>query len=122
MRIALIGLAMLWLIAIGCSGSEDSLAFQDVSDVVSRLDDLILSDEIRPIYELIGAYDGRKFHVEPGDYTIEMYVYRDLERLTDVAKISETADSQIHIEGNTFFILHTSGSVALERLLSDLRD
>ena len=111
---------MLWLVAIGCGG--DSLAFRDVADALTRLDDHVLSDEVEPSYELIGADDGREFHVEPGDYILEMYTFKDLERLADEASISETADNQVHIEGNMLLVLHTSHKLTLYRLLSDLRD
>ena len=111
---------MLWLVAIGCGG--DSLAFRDVADAITRLDDHVLSDEVKPSYELIGADDGREYHVEPGDYTLEMYTYKDLERLAEEASISETADNQVHIEGNMLLVLHTSHNLSLFRLLSDLRD
>lgn len=120
MRIVIIGMAMLWLAAIGCSG--DSLAYRDVDDAVSRLSDNVLSDEVELDYELIGAYDGRQFRVEPGDYTVEMYVFKDLERLADEASIRETDDNQVHIEGNMLLLLDTSYKLSLFRLLSDLRD
>ena len=98
------------------------MAFRDVADAIARLDDHVLSDEVKPSYELIGADDGREYHVEPGDYTLEMYTYKDLERLAEEASISETADNQVHIEGNMLLVLHTSHNLTLFRLLSDLRD
>ena len=111
---------MLWLVAIGCGG--DSLAFRDVAGALTRLDDHVLSDEVEPSYELIGADDGREFHVEPGDYTLEMYTYKDLERLAVEASNKETADNQVHTEGNMLLVLHTTYNLSLFRLLSDLRD
>jgi hypothetical protein len=99
-----------------------SSEYENVAAVVAALDKHTMSNGIKPYYELIGAYDGMKYDVEPGGYRLEIYVYRDSNRLTEMARQAETVDNQVHIEGNAMLLLHTTDESHLDRLLADLRD
>ena len=96
--------------------------YGNVAGVVTALDKHAMSNGDKPYYQLIGAYDGMKYDVEPGGYRLEIYVYRDLDKIAEVALQAETVDNQVHIEGNVLLILHTTDRAHLDRLLADLQD
>ena len=112
-------LAVLILAFVACG--SDGAKFERVEDVVAVLDQHTLTGERESLYQIIGAFDGAKFDVSPGDYTIELYVYRARGNMPSL-DILETADSQVHAEGDILLILHTSESSHLEAILADLRD
>lgn len=51
-----------------------STEYENVAAVVAALDKHSMSNGSKPYYELIGAYDGMKYDVEPGGYRLEVYV------------------------------------------------
>jgi len=81
-----------------------------------------MSNGSKPYYELIGAYDGMKYDVEPGGYRLEIYVYRALEKMAEMALQAQTVDNQVYIDINAMLLLHTTNKDNLDRLVADLHD
>ncbi len=93
-----------------------------VSDVVASLDRHELTEEREKFFELIFAYDGRAYNVQPGKYALEIYTYKATALMESMAEVADKVNNQVHIEGNTLLVLHTTDKAALDRLLTDLRD
>lgn len=112
------GLFLLAFLAVVACGDLTGSYYENVDAVVSELDRHTLSDESESWYQLVGAYDGAKFTVTPGDYRIEIYVYRfDMPE----PETLETAGSIVVRKGNVILIFHTTDQTMVDSLVGDLK-
>ncbi len=71
---------------------------------------------------LFGANAGLSYHVEPGGYGLQVFVYDSSKTAVDYSTDLATTGSHIHLEGNVALLLTTSTQADLTRLVGDLRD
>ncbi len=115
-----VGLLALVAVACGSGGSDD---FDSVADVVDRINEHTLSDGQEQIFVLIGASDGWAYQVTPGDYTVEIYVYRNLDALEQLGLGGALqSNTVIHSDGNLLLYLFDPPEGALERLVADIAE
>ncbi|MFC1956188.1 hypothetical protein ACFLWZ_06725 [Chloroflexota bacterium] len=96
--------------------------YENVAAVVAALDKHTLSNGRKPYYVLIDAYDGMKYDVDPGDYLLEIYLYNDLEKISEVALNTQEVENQVCIDANVMLLLHTTNKDDLDSLVADLHD
>ncbi len=118
-RFWVIGLIAFVVLFVACGASDPQ--FRSVEDVINALDQHTFSNEGDVIYQLVGAFDGAKYDVSPGDYRIEIYVYRAKGKIPSLDEMT-TADSQVHVEDNVMLILHTTDPARLGEMVADLKD
>lgn len=92
-----------------------------IESIRTSLDKHSFSEDDKPYYQLLGAYNGLKTTVN-GDYRLEIYTFKNQEALNTSAETLETTDNQILKDKNALFLLHTDDNIKLTELRGDLND
>lgn len=100
---------------------KESVKLISMEEVKQKLDKHILSDEDKPYYQILGAFDGLKVTVDD-NYRLEIYIFKNNQALALAQENLGTADSLLWELDDLLFLLHTTDKSKLDKLKSDFSE